>query len=170
VTVDYRRRVNGPTKREVQDRLDDIERELGLGVKASATYTVEQAVADWFANQGNLAAKTIQTKRELFAPILDEIGAAKLRDLTADDVLSALKATTATRSSRTVRDSRAALASAITYAQARGLVARNAADLVKAPPGKSPGRPSRALTYDQAAAVLKAARHDARSHTSSCLW
>jgi hypothetical protein len=40
----YRRRVNGPAKREVQDRPDDIERELGLGVEASATYTVEQAV------------------------------------------------------------------------------------------------------------------------------
>jgi hypothetical protein len=42
-----------------------------------------------FSNQGNLAAKTIQTKRELLAPILDKIGAAKLRHRTADDVLSA---------------------------------------------------------------------------------
>jgi len=157
---DYRRRVNGTTKREVQDRLDDIERELGLGVKASATYTVEQAVADWLGNRGNLAAKTIQTKRELLAPILAEIGRAVLRDLEADDVIRALRASAATRSNRTVRDSRAALAAAITYAQARGKVGRNVAALVKAPPGMTDGRPSKALTFDQASAVLKTARDD----------
>ena len=77
----YRRRVDGATKCEVQDKLDDIERELGLGIKASATCTVEQAVADWIDNQGKLAAKTIQTKKELLGPLLGEIGTAKLRDL-----------------------------------------------------------------------------------------
>jgi hypothetical protein len=46
-------------------------------------------------------------------------------------------------------DSRAALVSAITYARARGKVGRNVASPVKAPPGKSPGRPSRALTQEQ---------------------
>lgn len=82
----YRRRVDGATKCEVQDKLDDIERELGLGIKASATCTVEQAVADWIDNQGKLAAKTIQTKKELLGPLLGEIGTAKLRDLTVSAV------------------------------------------------------------------------------------
>jgi hypothetical protein len=105
---DYRRRVTGSTKREIEDRFEDIERELGLGVKASATYTVAQAVRDWFDSRGNLAPKTIKTKQELLSPVLAEIGAVVLRDLEADDVIKALKATTATRSSRTVRDSRSA--------------------------------------------------------------
>jgi integrase len=150
----------GATKSEVQDQINDIERELGVGVKASATYTVEQAVADWLDNQGTLSPKTIQTKRELLAPLLNEIGRVVLRDLEADDVLQALKASAQTRSNRTVRDPRAALAGAITYAQARGKVARNVAALVKAPPGMTDGRPSRALTLEQAHAVLMAARKD----------
>ncbi|HEY2639800.1 MAG TPA: site-specific integrase [Streptosporangiaceae bacterium] len=155
-----RRRVNGATKRDVEDRLDEILTELHGGVVASADYTVELAVEDWIDSQGNLAPKSIKTKRELLAPVLAEIGAKPLRDLEADDVIRALKASADTRSNRTLNDSRAALAAAITYAQVRGKIARNVAALVKAPAGKSPGRPSRALTLDQASAVLKAARKD----------
>ena len=155
-----RRRVNGATKREVQERLDDILDELRAGVVAPADYTVAQAVEDWIDSQGNLTAKTLKTKRELLAPILAEIGAKPLRDLEADDVIRALKASADTRSNRTLNDSRAALAAAITYAQVRGKIARNVAALVKAPAGKSPGRPSRALTSQQAAEVLRAARKD----------
>lgn len=155
-----RRRVNGATKSEVQDRLDDILDELRPGVVAPADYAVEQTVENWIESLGNLAPKTIKTKRELLAPLLDEIGATVLRDLTTDDVLRALRASAAKRSNRTMSDSRAALVSAITYAQARGKVGRNVAALVKAPPGKSAGRPSRALTSEQAAAVFRAARHD----------
>jgi hypothetical protein len=83
-----------------------------------------------------------------------------LRELEADVILTALKAAAETHSSRTVRDSKAALVRVITYAQARGKVARNVASLIKAPPGKKPGRPSHALTVQQAEAMLKAARAD----------
>jgi integrase len=155
-----RRRVNGASRSEVQDRLDDILDELRAGVVAPADYTVEQTVQDWIESLGKLAPKTIKTKRELLAPLLEEIGATVLRDLTTDDVLRALRASAAKRSNRTMSDSRAALVSAITYAQARGKVGRNVAALVKAPPGKSPGRPSRALTQEQAEAALRAARKD----------
>ncbi|HUZ53657.1 MAG TPA: tyrosine-type recombinase/integrase [Streptosporangiaceae bacterium] len=100
------------------------------------------------------------TRSELLAPIRKSIGAVVLRKLTADDVLDALKESAATRASRTVRDTRANLERVITYAQARGLVARNVAALIKAPPGTAPGRPSRALNVDRALAVLQAARAD----------
>jgi hypothetical protein len=85
---DYRRRVAGPTKSNVQQQLDEIE-------------------------------------DELTNPLLAEIGGMKLRDLEAEDVLRGLQAITEGRSTRTVRDARACLVSAITYAQARRLVARN---------------------------------------------
>ena len=91
---------------------------------------------------------------------MDEIGQTVLRELEADHVVSGLKAIAETRSSRTVRDTRAALVRAITYAQARGLVARNVASLIKSPPGKAPGRPSKALTVQKAQAVLKACAKD----------
>ena len=45
---------------------------------------------------------------------------------------------------------------AIRHAQASDLVGRNVASLVTAPAGR-PGRPSQALTFDQAAALLDAA-------------
>ena len=45
----------------------------------------------------------------------------------------------------------------IRRAQARDLIGRNVIDLIDLPPGR-PGRPSRAMTEEQAGAVLKAAR------------
>lgn len=59
-----------------------------------------------------------------------------------------------------MRDTRAALERVITYAQARNLVGRNVAALIKSPPGKASGRPSKALTVARAVAVLKAAEED----------
>jgi len=156
----YRRRVTGASKGEVQDKLDDILDEVGSGVIAPADYTVQRCVDEWIASLVDLAPKTIKTKRELTGPLMAEIGGMLLRDLEAEDALAGLQAITEGRSSRTVRDSRACLVAAITYAQARKLVSQNVAALTKSPPGKSAGRPSRALTVMQANAVLKAAQGD----------
>jgi hypothetical protein len=86
--------------------------------------------------------------------------AGPLRDLEADEVSKALIKLLATRSTRTIRDTRASLVRIITYAQARGLVGRNVAALLKAPKRQAPGRPSKSLTVAQARAVLKAAEAD----------
>jgi len=61
-----------------------------------------------------------------------------LRDLTADDVSKALGKMSANRSTRTLRRARASLVRVVTYAQARGLVRRNVASLIKAPQGSTP--------------------------------
>jgi integrase len=155
-----RRRVSAKTKTDVYEKLTDLRQELSIGVRSSASYTVDSAVSDWLASLADRDPKTVTTLTELLAPLRKSIGQARLRNLTADDVLGALKESAATRSSRTVRDSRAALVRAITYAQARGKVARNVASLIQAPPGVSPGRPSQALTIGQAGAFLKAAQKD----------
>jgi hypothetical protein len=126
------------TKSEVQDELDEqlglFEEELAAGVKASAGYTVAQPVQDWISSLVDLAPKTISVKHEVTRPLLAEIGEMPLRDLEAEDVLAGLKA---------IRDSRACLVAAITYAQARRKIGRNVAALTKSPPGKRGGRRAR---------------------------
>jgi integrase len=52
------------------------------------------------------------------------------------------------------------LVRAIRHAESGDHVRRNVAALVKPPPGQSGGRPSKAMTADQAAALLRAARDD----------
>src|SRR5258708_17201699 len=42
-------RVTGRTKREVRDKLKALHAEVDVGIQSSATYTVEQTVADWLA-------------------------------------------------------------------------------------------------------------------------
>jgi len=155
-----RRRVSGKTKTELYEKLDEVRQELSQGVRTSATYTVGAAITEWLATLANRDPKTITTLSELLDPLKKSLGQIVLRDLTADDVLAALHKSAETRSTRTVRDSRAALVRAITHAQARGKVSRNVAALIQAPQGKSPGRPSHALNVAQADAVLRAAAKD----------
>ena len=156
-----RRKASATSKAELLGKLDELQAEVDHGARTSRTYTVAEAVDEWLAGpMADRAAKTIATQREILAPLTEEIGQAVLRDLQADDVSKALGKIAVTRSTRTVRDTRASLVRVITYAQARGKVTRNVAMLIKAPQGQSPGRPSKALTVDQALAVLKAAEDD----------
>jgi hypothetical protein len=127
-----RKRANAATKTELYRRLKDLKDELSQGVRSSATYTVRDACDDWLASMADKAPKTVSTNKEMLDPLLDKIGERVLRDLEADHVIRGLKAIAETRSSRTVPDTRAALVRAITYAQARNLVARNVASLIKA--------------------------------------
>jgi hypothetical protein len=140
-------KVSAKNKTDVYEKLKQKRRELDDGIKTSSADAVNAAVEAWLNDtMGDRQAKTVQTIRERLKPLLAEIGETPLRDLEADDVTAALAATAGTRSTRTVRDTKAHLVQAINYAQARGRVARNVAALVKAPPGKAPGRPSRSLT------------------------
>ena len=42
-----RQKVSGKTKTEVKDKLKELHSDLDAGVQTSASYTVDQAVADW---------------------------------------------------------------------------------------------------------------------------
>jgi len=153
-----RRKVSGRTKTEVKDKLQDLHDELRAGIRSSPTYTVQNAVDDWLAHglQGR-SAKTISTNREVLPPLTALIGAAKLRELTAADVRSALAELANTRSTRTVQIAHNALVRAIRHAEANDLVGRNVAALVASPKGLE-GRPSKSLTLPQARALIKAAK------------
>lgn len=134
-----RRKLSAASKAELESKVDAARRELAQGVKSSPTYTVDEAVDDWLnLGMGDKAPKTIATLGDLLAPVTAQLGKSKLRELTSEDVRKALVSIAETRSSRTVRDSRAALVRVITFVQARELIGRNVAALVKAPPGKGP--------------------------------
>ena len=93
----------------------------------------------------------------MLEPILNVIGARKLRDLSAADVRQALAAMAAGYSTAAVSMGHLALKRTIRHAEANDLVARNVATLADTPKGQQ-GRPSKSLTLDQAVAVITAAR------------
>jgi integrase len=152
-----RRKVSGRTKTEVKDKLQRLHDELRDGIRSSPKYTVQNAVDDWLAHGlGGRSIKTISTNREVLTPLAVLVGAAKLRELTAADVRSALEQLATTRSTRAVQMARNSLVRAIRYAEANDLVGRNVAALVTSPKGQE-GRPSRSLTMQQAQALISAA-------------
>jgi integrase len=152
-----RRKVSGRTKTEVKDKLQFLHDELREGIRSSPKYTVQNAVEDWLAHGlDGRSAKTISTNREVLAPLTAIIGAAKLRELRAADVRSALRELATARSSRAVQMARNSLVRAIRYAEANDLVGRNVASLVTPPKGLE-GRPSKSLTLPQAQVLIRAA-------------
>jgi integrase len=153
-----RRKVYGKTKTEVRDGLKELRAEIETGVTSSARYTVAEAVRKWL--QVGLKGRDQHTIDKCTAlankHIIAAIGAAKLRDLTADDLDEWLEEKAPELATSTLREVLSILRRSITLAQRRDLVARNVAELVTSPKGTA-GRPSKALTVAQAAAVLLAA-------------
>ena len=152
-----RRKVGGRTKTEIKDKLELVHDELREGIRSSPRYTVQNAVDDFLAHglEGR-SAKTVSTNREVLAPLTELIGAAKLKELTAADVRSALGQLATSRSTRAVQMAYNSLVRVVRYAEANGLVGRNVAALVTPPKGLD-GRPSKSLTLEQAQALVQAA-------------
>ena len=153
-----RPKVYGKTKTEVRAKLRELKKELETGVKAPANYTVTDAVTDWLTRglkgrDGQTVAKCRSLADNHILPFL---GKAKLKDLTADDVDDWLDDRADLLATRSLREVLAVLRRSITHAQRRDKILRNVAALVTVPEGR-PGRPSKALTLEQAKAVLAAA-------------
>jgi integrase len=83
-------------------------------------------------------------------------------DLTVQDVRTALATMAVTYSTPTLQKAHNCLTRALRHAEGRDLVRRNVSALVDTPHGRK-GRPSQALTVEQAAALLEAAE-DSRLH------
>ena len=157
-----RRKVTGRTKTEVREKLKRIQAEANAGLKTSASYTVSKAVDDWAAEAlDGLADKTVRSHVDLLRPVTMLIGQIPLRDLTAHDVRRALNKLAEERSTRTMASTHNVLVRAIRHAEANDHVGRNVASFVKPPQGKT-GRPSRAMTAAEAAALLAAAKDHPR--------
>jgi integrase len=115
-------------------------------------------VVDWL--EGGLPGRSECTRsvyREALAPLMGQIGAKPLKELTAGDVRAGLEALSGRLSSRYLQIAKASLARAIRFAEAHDLVGRNVATLADPPKG-TVGRPSRSLTLEQSLALLEAAR------------
>jgi integrase len=156
-----RRRVKrrGRTKAAVTEKLIKAVEELEAGLKPAEGYTVKDAVTDWLVkglkgrDENTLTANRILAEQH----VIPLIGATKLKELTADDVDEWLDGLTGKLATRSLQGVHAILKRAIRQAQARDKVLRNVAELVTTPKGK-PGRPSRAMTLDQATAMLDQAK------------
>jgi integrase len=153
-----RKSVNGKNKTEIRAKLAALHDELDEGVVTRADYTVRKAIADWLENgPDGRSAKTVSTCREVLEPLSAIIGKIPLRELTAAGVRSALKELGASRSTRTLATTHAALRRAIRHAEADDKVRRNVAALIDTPAGRE-GRRSKSLTFAQTVALLTAAR------------
>jgi integrase len=155
-----RRKVSSKTKTEVKDKLRELHYDLDAGVQTSASYTVDQAVADWMREgRDGRSPSTVRRDERILRPMLAIIGGIPLHALRTHDVRRALSGLAASRSSATVSLAHNCLVRAIRHAESGDHVRRNVAALVKPPPGQA-GRPSRAMTADQAAALLRVAQGD----------
>lgn len=151
-----RRKVSGSTKQEARDKLKAIHTELDAGLQPSAGYTVQAAVDVWLEHGlSGRSARTVQLYRDGVKPLTEKVGARPLKKLSAADVRSALAELSGRLSTRSLQIAHNCLVRAIRHAEADDLVGRNVAALVRPPTG-SEGRPSKALSVEQAQRLLRA--------------
>jgi integrase len=136
------------------------ERRRTLTVRSPRDYTLGLAVDDWLSEgMTGRSAQTVAKYRNVLTPVLREIGDTALAGLTAADVRAALTRFAKTHSTDTVSIARLGLERCIRHAEANDLVDRNVAALVHTPQGRA-GRASKALSLEQAAALLRASRQE----------
>jgi integrase len=148
----------GRTKAAVKDKLIQAVKDLESGIQSAERYTVREAVEDWLTKGLKGRDPATITNNRILAErhVIPLLGRAKLKDLRADQVDEWLDGLVDKLATDTLRKVHSVLKRSIRQAQARDLVLRNVAELVTTPKGRV-GRPSRALTFAQAAAVLKQA-------------
>lgn len=157
------------TKTEAKEALKELISQLDKGTAANASnsYTVEHAVNDWLKRyeKGKRDPSTVKTVRSLVNNhIVPSLGARPLVKLDVDDVEDWLAKEAEVLVTSTVRNLRSILRRAINRAQVGKRVSYNVVLLCdELPAGKGAGRPSKALTLEQAEAVLEAAE-------SSPMW
>ncbi|MET8974716.1 tyrosine-type recombinase/integrase [Streptomyces sp. NPDC004539] len=153
------KRASGKTKTEAKNKLKEVLRDYEDGLAIAPTgYTVKDAVTDWLTyGRNGLDAGTVRMDKSMCKNhIVPDLGARKLRDLSADDVDKWLAAKSKVLSTRSLEVIHSCLNRAVKRAMARDKVKRNVVELCSIPTGR-PGRPSKSLTLTQAEAVLKAA-------------
>lgn len=150
---------SGKTKTEAKNKLKEIVRDYEDGLTtAPGDYTVEQAVRDWltYGLSGRAQSTVDLYTTECQKHVIPDLGKRKLRELRTEDVDKWLAAKAKTLSTRTLQIIRSCLSRAVKRAMARDRVKRNVVDMCGVPVGKE-GRQSKAMTYAQAEAVLRAA-------------
>ncbi|WP_026400709.1 site-specific integrase [Actinomadura rifamycini] len=153
------RKASDKSKTKARDKLRKKLREYEDGVTPGPdNYTVADAVDYWLRNglRGR-SEKTVEMNTTYANNhVIPDLGARKLRDLTAEDVDKWLADKASDLSTRSLQIIHSILRRSVRSAMARDKVRRNVVDLCEVPEGRA-GRPSKSLTLDQAEAVLTAA-------------
>jgi len=148
--------VRGKTKEEVKGKLKKLHDELNAGIHTPAGYTVEECVREWLddlvLDPDTIAEYRGQAEKWIYR----KIGTIKLKDLTVADAERFFRQIAQHLSKRSLVMIKSTLRRSIRRAQKHDLIGKNIIDLVDLPEGQ-PGRPSRAMTEDQARKVLHAA-------------
>ena len=151
-----RRTVRGKTKTEVRDKLKALHEEINAGVHTPATYTIRECVSDWL-DALTFDPHTMATYRgQAEKWIYPTIGSVKLKDFKVADAERFFREIAAVLSKRSLMMVKSTLRRSIRRAQKHDLIGKNVAELIDLPEGQ-PGRPSRAMTEEQASKVLAAA-------------
>jgi integrase len=152
-----RRTVRGKTKTEVKDNLKKLHEEINAGIRTSATYTIRECVSDWL-DELTFDPHTMATYRgQAEKWIYPKVGAMKLKDFKVADADRLFRDLGKVLSKRTLMMVKSTLRRSIRRAQKHELIRKNVAELVDLPEGQ-PGRPSRAMTEEQANKVLATAK------------
>jgi integrase len=152
-----RRTVRGRTKTEVKDKLKALHEEINAGVHTPATYTIRECVSEWL-DELIFDPHTMATYRgQAEKWIYPAIGGEKLKDFKVADAERFFRELATVLSKRSLMMVKSTLRRSIRRAQKHDLIGKNVAELVDLPEGQ-PGRPSRAMTEEQAGKVLVAAR------------
>ncbi len=146
----------GRTKAQVKDKLREVVDDLEAGVAAGLSYTVRDAIEDFFGKglKGKSPATIANYRSMADRNIIPQIGSVKLKELTADRLDEWMDERAGELSTRSLRLIHQIVERAIRHAQAREKVRRNVASLITVPEGRA-GRPSKAMTFAQAVQLLE---------------
>jgi integrase len=154
------RTAEGLTPSEARDKLNGLKAEVAAGVEAGVSYTVKEACEAWLAyglKRPDDHPTKVKYSSLIKSNIVPLLGRARLKKLRAEDVDHWLAQVAKDHATSTVKLLLSLLRRIIRFAEARGKVMRNVAELVDPPQGQE-GRPSKSMTIEQAHAVLEISR------------
>ena len=168
ITIGYRpdgrritRKASDPDKTKALKKLKDLQRAVDAASSVDAKVTLATVMRDWLVHGlPGRSEKTMEKNTDFIElRIIPAFGERKkLCELSASEVEEFLEKQAQELSTTTLRELHSALRRAIRRAQRREKVSRNVAELCETPPGRD-GRPSKSLSFEQAAAVLKASEN-----------
>jgi integrase len=154
-----RRTARARTKSEANVKLRELLQDQADGIETPAKYTVQKAVDAWLdRGLSGKSPRTVELYRGRLAAVIKLIGNRPLATLKPDDIQDVLAKIGENTSTRNVQITHNCLTRVIDHAQRNRRVNWNAASLAERPEGKGKGRPSNALTPEQATALLAAAK------------
>ncbi|CAN5619188.1 site-specific integrase [soil metagenome] len=164
-----RRKVTGPSRADVAERLSVMRQQAAQGLPVAAGDLTVAALLDrWITDvlPTKVESGTVDSYRWAAEHIRPALGARRVTKLTPEDVEGFLKAKSATLGRSSLVRIRAVLGQALRWAEKRGYVARNVASLADMPASTKASKEGRALTADEARALLVAIA----GHRLEALW